>query len=170
MSWAPFVIAKADSASSRTAKIEDSTIGWRFVNPEMKAKYGVDPMPETAENLAAEFSIGRVDQDRFALSSQQRWAAADARAFFAKEIVPVTLRNKKGEPLSFARDEHPRPDVSLEGLTRLKGVVRADGSVTAGNTSGVNDGAVAGVAPRIMGIGPVPATRKLLAPVWWPLH
>ncbi|MBI4986717.1 MAG: 3-oxoadipyl-CoA thiolase [Rhodocyclales bacterium] len=188
MSRAPFVLAKADSASSRSAKIEDTTIGWRFVNPLMTAQYGIDSMPETAENLAVEHAIARADQDAFALRSQERWAAADARGFFAKEIVPVTLPSKKGDPVSFARDEHPRA-ATLEGLAKLKGVVRPDGTVTAGNASGVNDGAavvllaseaavkkhgltprarilgsaVAGVPPRIMGIGPVPATKKLLA-------
>jgi len=188
MSRAPFVLAKADSAFSRSAKIEDTTIGWRFVNPLMKAQYGIDSMPETAENLAVEHAIARADQDAFALRSQERWAAADARGFFAKEIVPVTLPSKKGDPVSFARDEHPRA-ATLEGLAKLKGVVRPDGTVTAGNASGVNDGAaavllaseaavkkhgltprarilgsaVAGVPPRIMGIGPVPATKKLLA-------
>ena len=189
MSRAPFVVAKAEAAFSRAAKIEDSTIGWRFVNPAMKARYGIDSMPETAENLAVEYAIARTDQDLFAVRSQQRWAAADARGFFAKEIVPVALPGKKGDAVSFARDEHPRPEATLEGLAKLKGVVRPDGSVTAGNASGVNDGAaavllasaaavkqhgltprarilgsaVAGVPPRIMGIGPVPATRKLLA-------
>ncbi len=189
MSRSPFVMAKAEAAFSRAARIEDSTIGWRFVNPVMKAKYGIDSMPETAENLVAEYAIARADQDAFALRSQQRWAAAEASGFFAKEIVPVMLPAKKGDPVAFTRDEHPRPDATLESLAKLKGVVRPDGSVTAGNASGVNDGAgavllaseaavrkhgltprarilgsaVAGVAPRVMGIGPVPATRKLLA-------
>ena len=189
MSRAPFVMGKADSAFSRSAKIEDTTIGWRFINPLMKAQYGVDTMPETAENVADDYKIGRADQDAFALRSQQRWAAADAKGFFAKEIVPVTLPQKKGDPKVFSKDEHPRPDTTLEALTKLKGVVRPDGSVTAGNASGVNDGAcalllaseemvkklglkprakvlaaaAAGVPPRIMGIGPAPATRKVLA-------
>ena len=189
MPRAPFVMGKADSAFSRTAKIEDTTIGWRFVNPLMKAKYGIDSMPETAENVAQEYSVARADQDKFALRSQQRYARAHAARFFESEIVPVSIPQKKGEPLSFAADEHPRADTSLEALSKLKGVVRPDGSVTAGNSSGVNDGAcavllaseqaarangltpraryvasaVAGVAPRVMGIGPVPASRKVLA-------
>ncbi|NMG75780.1 3-oxoadipyl-CoA thiolase [Aromatoleum diolicum] len=189
MSRAPFVLAKADSAFSRSAKIEDTTIGWRFVNPLMKAQYGIDSMPETAENVAADFGVSRADQDAFALRSQQRWAAAAERGFFAREIVPVEVPRKKGEALVFSADEHPRPDTTLEMLAKLKGVVRPDGSVTAGNASGVNDGAcalllasedavrrygltprarilgsaAAGVAPRIMGIGPAPATLKLLA-------
>jgi 3-oxoadipyl-CoA thiolase len=188
MTRAPFVMAKADSAYSRTAKIEDTTIGWRFVNPLMKAKYGIDSMPETAENVAAEFGIARADQDAFALRSQQRYAKAHAAKFFDAEIVPVEIPQKKGDPLRFCVDEHPRADTTLEALAKLKGVVRPDGTVTAGNASGVNDGscalllaseaaaakhglklrgrviatATAGVAPRIMGIGPVPATRKVL--------
>ncbi|HEX5394390.1 MAG TPA: 3-oxoadipyl-CoA thiolase [Rhodocyclaceae bacterium] len=188
MSRAPFVMGKADSAFSRSAKIEDTTIGWRFVNPLMKAQHGVDSMPETAENVVEEFKVSRADQDAFALRSQQRWAAADARGFFDKEIEPVTLPQKKGDPKVFSKDEHPRPDTTLETLTKLKGVVKPDGSVTAGNASGVNDGAcalllaseeavkryglkprakvlgtaAAGVPPRIMGIGPAPATRKVL--------
>jgi acetyl-CoA acyltransferase len=188
MSRAPFVMAKAESAFSRAARIEDTTIGWRFVNPAMKAAHGIDSMPETAENVADDFRIVRADQDAFALRSQQRWAAADARGFFAREIAPVAVAAKKGEAKVFGRDEHPRPETDLAGLAKLKGVVRPDGSVTAGNASGVNDGAaavilasdaavrrhgltprarilgsaVAGVAPRIMGIGPAPATRKLL--------
>src|SRR5687767_5954535 len=189
MTRAPFVMGKADSAFSRTAKIEDTTIGWRFINPLMKAKYGIDSMPETAENVAAEFGIARADQDAFALRSQQRYARAHVAKFFEGEIVPVPIPQKKGEPLSFAADEHPRADSTLEALAKLKGVVRPDGTVTAGNASGVNDGscalllaseaaaakyglrvrarviatATAGVPPRIMGIGPVPATRKVLA-------
>jgi acetyl-CoA acyltransferase len=188
MTRAPFVMAKADTAFSRTAKIEDTTIGWRFVNPKMKAEYGIDSMPETAENVAKQFGIARADQDTFALRSQQRWAAANAAGVFKEEIVPVTLHGKKGESRVFDTDEHPRPDVSLEGLAKLKGVVAPDGSVTAGNASGVNDGACAlllasqaavdqygltprarvvgmttvGLEPRIMGFGPAPATRKLL--------
>ncbi len=188
MSRAPFVMSKAESAFSRAAKIEDTTIGWRFVNPLMKAKYGIDSMPETAENVAAEFKISRADQDAFALRSQQRTAAAIAAGRLAEEIVPVTIAQKKGDPLVVSRDEHPR-ETSLEALARLKGVVRPDGTVTAGNASGVNDGAcavllasaeaakkygltvkgqviataTAGVAPRIMGFGPAPAMRKVLA-------
>ncbi|AUL98947.1 3-oxoadipyl-CoA thiolase [Zoogloeaceae bacteirum Par-f-2] len=188
MSRAPFVMGKADTAFSRSAKIEDTTIGWRFVNPLMKAKYGIDSMPETAENVAAEFGIARADQDAFALRSQQRYAAAAERGFFVGEIVPVSVAQKKGDPVVVAADEHPRA-TTLEALAKLKGVVRPDGSVTAGNASGVNDGAVAlllaneaaairhgltprarilamataGVEPRIMGIGPAPASRKVLA-------
>ena len=188
MSRAPFVMGKADSAFSRAAKIEDTTIGWRFINPLMKAKYGVDSMPETAENVAADFKISRADQDAFALRSQQRTAAAMAAGRLAEEIVPVTIAPKKGDPVVVSRDEHPR-ETSLEALGKLKGVVRPDGTVTAGNASGVNDGAcavllasgeavkknglqpraqvlaaaVAGVAPRIMGFGPAPAMRKVLA-------
>ncbi|MCK0510203.1 3-oxoadipyl-CoA thiolase [Aromatoleum buckelii] len=189
MSRAPFVLGKADSAFSRSAKIEDTTIGWRFVNPLMKAQYGIDSMPETAENVATDFGVSRADQDAFALRSQQRWAAAAERGFFEREIVKVEVPRKKGEPLVLAADEHARPDTTLATLAKLKGVVRPDGSVTAGNASGVNDGAcalllaseeavkrhgltprarvlgsaAAGVAPRIMGIGPAPATLKLLA-------
>jgi 3-oxoadipyl-CoA thiolase len=188
MTRAPFVMGKADTAFSRTAKIEDTTIGWRFVNPKMKAEYGIDSMPETAENVAKQFGIAREDQDAFALRSQQRWAAANAAGVFKDEIVPVTLRGRKGESRVFDTDEHPRPDVSLEALAKLKGVVTPDGSVTAGNASGVNDGACAlllassaaidqygltprarvvgmttvGLEPRIMGFGPAPATKKLL--------
>jgi len=188
MSRAPFVMAKADSAFSRAAKIEDTTIGWRFVNPAMKAKYGIDSMPETAENVAMDFNVSRGDQDAFALRSQQRAAAAIAAGRLAEEIVAVTLPAKKGEPVVVSRDEHPR-ETTLESLAKLKGVVRPDGTVTAGNASGVNDGAcatliasedaarrhgltpkarivaaaTAGVAPRIMGFGPAPATRKVLA-------
>jgi 3-oxoadipyl-CoA thiolase len=188
MSRAPFVMGKADSAFSRAAKIEDTTIGWRFINPLMKAKYGVDSMPETAENVAADFKISRADQDAFALRSQQRTAAATAAGRLAEEIVPVTIAQKKGDPIVVSRDEHPR-ETSIEALGKLKGVVKPDGTVTAGNASGVNDGAcalllasgdavkryglqpraqvlaaaVAGVAPRIMGFGPAPAMRKVLA-------
>jgi 3-oxoadipyl-CoA thiolase len=188
MTRAPFVMGKADAAFSRVAKIEDTTIGWRFVNPLMKAKYGIDSMPETAENVAVEFKVSRTDQDAFALRSQERAAAAIAAGRLAEEIVPVTIPAKKGEPVVFGQDEHPRA-TTLESLGRLKGVVRPDGSVTAGNASGVNDGAAAtliasadaakrfgltprarivaaataGVAPRIMGFGPAPATRKVLA-------
>ncbi|MES2118400.1 MAG: 3-oxoadipyl-CoA thiolase [Pseudomonadota bacterium] len=189
MTRAPFVMGKADSAFSRAAKIEDTTIGWRFVNPLMKARYGIDSMPETAENVANEFNISRDDQDAFAVRSQQRWAAAHAAGVFLDEIVPVTLVQRKGEPKVVDTDEHPRPDTTLAMLAKLKGVVRPDGSVTAGNASGVNDGAcaillasaaaaeqyglkkrarvvgmaTAGLAPRIMGFGPSPATRKVLA-------
>lgn len=189
MSRAPFVMAKADSAFSRAAKIEDTTIGWRFVNPLMKANYGIDSMPETAENVATDFNINRQDQDAFAVRSQQRWTAANAAGVFSSEIVPVTLHLKKGESKQFTADEHPRPDTSIEALAKLKGVVRPDGTVTAGNSSGVNDGAsavllasgaavqkyglrprarvlgmaVAGLPPRIMGFGPSPATKKVLA-------
>ncbi len=187
MTRAPFVMGKADSAFSRTAKIEDTTIGWRFVNPLMKAKYGIDSMPETAENVAAEFGIARADQDAFALRSQQRYARAHAAKFFESELTPVEIPQKKGDPIKFIADEHPR-ETSLEALAKLKGVVKPDGTVTAGNASGVNDGscavllaseeaaakyglkprarviatATAGVAPRIMGIGPAPATLKVL--------
>ncbi len=188
MSRAPFVMAKAESAFSRSAKIEDTTIGWRFVNPLMQAKYGIDSMPETAENVAAEFKVSRGDQDAFALRSQQRTAAAVAAGRLAEEIVPVTIPQKRGDPVVVSRDEHPR-ETTLEALARLKGIVRPDGTVTAGNASGVNDGAcaillasaeaakkygltpeaqvlataTAGVAPRIMGFGPAPAMRKVLA-------
>ncbi len=191
MSRAPFVMGKADSAFSRAAKIEDTTIGWRFVNPLMKAQYGIDSMPETAENVALEFNIGRADQDALAVRSQQRWAAAHAAGLFDAEIVPVAVPQKKGEPVMFTTDEHPRPDTTVAALAKLKGVVRADGTVTAGNASGVNDGAcailvasaeavkaygltprarvlgmaTAGLAPRIMGFGPSPAAKKVLAQV-----
>src|SRR5438046_1951076 len=188
MSRAPFVMGKAESAFSRAAKIEDTTIGWRFVNPLMKARYGIDSMPETAENVAAEFKVSRADQDAFALRSQQRTAAAMAAGRLAEEIIPVTMAQKKGEPIVVSCDEHPR-ETSLEALAKLKGIVKPDGTVTAGNASGVNDGAcavllasaeaakkygltpkgqviataTAGVAPRIMGFGPAPAMRKVLA-------
>jgi 3-oxoadipyl-CoA thiolase len=188
MSRAPFVQGKATEAFSRAAKIEDTTIGWRFVNPLMKSRYGIDSMPETAENVAQEFGIARADQDAFALRSQQRAAAAIAAGRMADQIVPVSVAQKRGDPVIVTTDEHPRA-TSLEALSKLKGVVRADGTVTAGNASGVNDGAcalivaseaaakrhgltprarvvaaaVAGVAPRIMGFGPAPATRKVLA-------
>ncbi|MDY7578115.1 3-oxoadipyl-CoA thiolase [Herbaspirillum sp. RTI4] len=189
MTRAPFVMAKAESAFSRAAKIEDTTIGWRFVNPLMKAAYGIDSMPETAENVAQQFGINRADQDALAIRSQQRWAVAQAAGFFDKEIVTVQIAQKKGDPKLFTQDEHPRPDTTIEMLGKLKGVVRPDGSVTAGNASGVNDGAcaillaseaaagkygltprarvlgmaTAGLAPRIMGFGPSPASRKVLA-------
>jgi len=188
MTRAPFVMNKADGAFSRSAQIYDTTIGWRFVNPAMKAKYGTDSMPETAENVAEEFKVVRADQDLFALRSQQRWAAANAKGFFAGEIVPVSIPQRKGDPKRFDTDEHPRPDTNIEALAKLKPIVREGGTVTAGNASGVNDGscalllaseagmkrhglrprarvlamAVAGVPPRIMGVGPAPATRKVL--------
>ena len=189
MTRAPFVMGKADSAFSRAAKIEDTTLGWRFVNGKMKAQYGIDTMPETAENVAVEFGISRADQDALALRSQQRWAAANAAGVFDREIVPVAVPQKKGEPKMVTMDEHPRPDTSIDMLAKLKGVVKADGTVTAGNASGLNDGAcaillasaaavdkykltprakvlgmaTAGLAPRIMGFGPSPASRKVLA-------
>jgi acetyl-CoA acyltransferase len=189
MTRAPFVMGKSDSAFSRVAKIEDTTIGWRFVNPLMKEKYGIDSMPETAENVAVDFKVARADQDAFALRSQQRWAVASKAGFFKAELVPVTLPQRKGDPKIFDTDEHPRPDTTLDALAKLKGVVKPDGTVTAGNASGVNDGAcaliiaseaaakkhglkirarvlgaaTAGVAPRIMGFGPAPASKKLLA-------
>jgi acetyl-CoA acyltransferase len=189
MTRAPFVMGKADSAFSRAARIEDTTLGWRFVNPLMKAKYGIDSMPETAENVAREFNVSRADQDAFALRSQQRWARAHAAGVFKEEIVGVTIHQKKGESRLFDTDEHPRPDTSAEMLAKLKGVVSPDGSITAGNASGLNDGAcailiassdaagrfgltprarvlgmaTAGLAPRIMGFGPSPATKKVLA-------
>ncbi len=188
MSRAPFVMGKADSAFSRSASIYDTTIGWRFVNRLMKAKYGVDSMPETAENVAEQFKVSREDQDVFAMASQEKTAAAQASGYFDSEIAAVAIAQKKGEPLLVSRDEHPR-QTSLEALAKLKGVVREDGSVSAGNASGVNDGAVAlllanevaakrhgltprarvvamataGVEPRMMGIGPAPATQKVLA-------
>ena len=189
MTRAPFVMGKADSAFSRAAKIEDTTLGWRFVNGKMKTQYGIDTMPETAENVAVEFGISRADQDALALRSQQRWAAAHEAGVFEREIVPVAVPQKKGDPKMVTSDEHPRPDTSLDMLAKLKGVVKADGTVTAGNASGVNDGAcaillasaaavdkykltprakvlgmaTAGLAPRIMGFGPSPASRKVLA-------
>ena len=189
MSRAPFVMPKAESAFSRSNAVYDTTIGWRLVNPLMKKQFGIDSMPETAENVADDFKVSRADQDAFALASQQRWAAAQAAGRFASEIVAVQIPQKKGESRVFDQDEHPRPETTLESLARLKGVVRPDGSVTAGNASGVNDGAAAlllasgagvqrhglkplarvlacasaGVAPRIMGIGPVEAVTRVLA-------
>jgi len=189
MSRAPFVVGKADAAFSRSIKLEDTTIGWRFVNPAMKARYGVDLMPETAEIVAEEFRVSRQDQDAFALRSQQRAAAAMRNGRLAKEIVPVAVPQKKGDAVLVSQDEQPRPDTNLEALAKLKGVVKPEGTVTAGNSSGINDGAcalliaseaaarkhglqprarvvasaAAGVAPRIMGMGPAPATRKVLA-------
>jgi acetyl-CoA acyltransferase len=188
MSRAPFAMAKSESAFSRTAKIEDTTIGWRFVNPLMKGKYGTDSMPETAENVAEEWNISRDDQDAFALRSQKRAAQGATSGAFADEILPVTIAGKKGAATVVDKDEHPRPETTLEALAKLKPIVKPNGTVTAGNSSGVNDGAgallmaseeaaakyglkplarvigsaAAGVLPRIMGIGPVPATRKVL--------
>jgi hypothetical protein len=188
MSRAPFVMAKATEAFSRAARIEDTTIGWRFVNPLMKAAHGIDSMPETAENVAADYRVSRADQDAFALRSQARAAAAIVAGRLAEEIVPVTIPQRRGEPVVVARDEHPR-ETTLEALGKLAPIVRPDGSVTAGNASGVNDGAcalvvaseaaavrhglvprarvlgmaTAGVPPRVMGIGPAPATEKLVA-------
>lgn len=186
MSRAPFVMGKADAAFSRNMKLEDTTIGWRFINPLMKAQYGVDAMPQTADNVADDYQVSREDQDAFALRSQQRTAAAQAAGYFAEEIVEVRIAYKKGETV-VSQDEHPRADTTIEALARLKPVNGADKTVTAGNASGVNDGAAAlilasaeavkkhgltarakvlgmasaGVAPRVMGIGPVPAVRKL---------
>jgi len=187
MSRAPFVMGKADAAFSRNMKLEDTTIGWRFINPLMKAQYGVDAMPQTADNVADDYKVSRADQDAFALRSQQRTAAAQAAGYFAEEIVEVRIAHKKGETV-VSQDEHPRADTTLEALTKLKPVNGPDKTVTAGNASGVNDGAAAlilasaeavkkhgltarakvlgmasaGVAPRVMGIGPVPAVRKLI--------
>ena len=187
MTRAPFVMGKADRAFSRNAQIFDTTIGWRFINPQMKALYGVDAMPETAENVAQDYNINRHDQDVFAVASQNKAAAAQAAGILAQEIVPVLIPQKKGDPITVSQDEHPRA-TSVEALAKLKGVVRPDGTVTAGNASGVNDGAcallianaemaakhgltpkarivamaTAGVAPRVMGIGPAPAVQKLL--------
>jgi 3-oxoadipyl-CoA thiolase len=189
MSRAPFVIGKADSAFSREAKIYDTTIGWRFVNPRMQREYGIDSMPETGENVAAQFGVSRADQDAFALRSQERTAAAYSRGFFASELIAVEIAQRKGSPLVVGKDEHPRADATLEMLAKLPTPFRANGTVTAGNASGVNDGAcalivateaaagrfgltprariiaaaTAGVAPRIMGMGPFPATRRALA-------
>ncbi|MBK5530065.1 3-oxoadipyl-CoA thiolase [Pseudomonas sp. TH06] len=186
MSRAPFVMGKADAAFSRNMKLEDTTIGWRFINPLMKAQYGVDAMPQTADNVADDYKVSRADQDAFALRSQQRTAAAQAAGFFAEEIVEVRIAHKKGETV-VSQDEHPRADTTIEALSKLKPVNGPDKTVTAGNASGVNDGAAAlilasaealkkhgltarakvlgmasaGVAPRVMGIGPVPAVRKL---------
>jgi len=189
MSRAPFVMPKAASAFSRVNAVYDTTIGWRFINPRMVELHGVDAMPETADNVAEDYNISRADQDAFALRSQQRWAAAQQAGHFAEEIIPVVLPQKKGEPLRVEVDEHPRPDTTLEILTKLRPVNGPDKTVTAGNSSGVNDGAAAlliagekaavkhglaplarivgmaaaGVPPRIMGMGPVPAGRKLLS-------
>jgi 3-oxoadipyl-CoA thiolase len=189
MSRAPFVMGKADAAFSRGIKLEDTTIGWRFVNPLMKAQYGVDSMPETGENVAEEFGISRQDQDAFAYRSQQRTGAAMQSGALAEETTPVTITARKGAPVVVDKDEHPRPDTTLAALAALKPIVKANGTITAGNASGLNDGAcavllasedaakrnglkpkarvvaaaAAGVAPRIMGMGPAPATRKALA-------
>ena len=189
MTRAPFVMPKADSAFSRANAVFDTTIGWRFVNPAMKAAHGIDSMPQTADNVAADWGISRADQDAFALRSQQRWAAAQAAGLFGDEIAPVQIPQRKGAALVVDTDEHPRPETTAEGLAKLKGINGPDLSVTAGNASGVNDGAVAlilaseaaarahgltprarvlgmaaaGVEPRVMGIGPVPAVRKVLA-------
>ncbi|MDM7255109.1 MAG: acetyl-CoA C-acyltransferase, partial [Paracoccus sp. (in: a-proteobacteria)] len=189
MSRAPFVMPKAETAFSRANAVYDTTIGWRFVNPKMKAQYGVDSMPQTADNVAADFNVSRADQDAFAARSQARWDAAHKAGVFDEEIVPVTIPQRKGEPVVVDTDEHPRPGTTAEQLARLRGVNGPDLSVTAGNASGVNDGAcalliasgeaakkhgltpkarivamaAAGVPPRIMGIGPAPAAKKVLA-------
>ncbi|KZD23001.1 3-oxoadipyl-CoA thiolase [Tardiphaga robiniae] len=188
MTRAPFVQGKATEAFSRSAEIFDTTIGWRFINPLMREKYGVDAMPETGENVAQDFQISRADQDAFAIRSQQNAGKAIASGYFAEEIIPVMVPGGKAGPIAVDKDEHPRPETTLEGLAKLRPIVRKDGTVTAGNASGVNDGACAmilasgaavekhglkararilglasgGVAPRIMGIGPVPATKKLM--------
>ena len=188
MSRAPYVMGKSDSAFGRSPKIEDTTMGWRFINPKLKEMYGVDTMPQTAENVAEQFNINRIDQDQFALVSQQRTAAAQAKGFFKHEIVPVSIPQRKGDSIVVDTDEHPRASTTIEALTKLKGVVKAEGTVTAGNASGINDGAAAlliasddavaqyqlkprakiiaattvGVEPRIMGFAPAPAIKKLL--------
>jgi 3-oxoadipyl-CoA thiolase len=187
MTRAPFVMGKGEVAFQRSAELFDTTIGWRFVNPLLKTLHGVDSMPETAQNVADEYQVSREDQDVFALRSQSRAVAAQAQGTFVREIVPVEIKDRKGATTRFAKDEHPRPDTTLEALAKLRGIVRPDGSVTAGNASGVNDGAAAlilasgkaveahglkpiarvlgfataGVAPRVMGVGPIPAVRKL---------
>ncbi len=189
MSRAPFVLPKAEAGFSRAAEIYDTTIGWRFVNPLMQKHFGIDSMPETAENVAEQFRVNREDQDAFAWRSHQRWATAHQAKFFDRQVVSVAVPQKKGEPKIVTTDEHPRPDTTLEALAKLRTVVKANGTVTAGNASGINDGAgavllasepaiakhrlmprarviaaaAAGVAPRIMGIAPVPATQKVLA-------
>ncbi len=194
MSRAPFVMPKAESAFARANAVYDTTIGWRFINPKMKARYGVDAMPETAENVAEEYKVSRADQDAFALRSQQRALAAQASGALAEEIAPVTLPAKKGDAITITKDEHPR-ETSLEQLAKLKPIVKDGGTVTAGNASGVNDGACAlliaseaaakahgltpcarilgmasaGVAPRVMGMGPAPASKKLLARLGLPI-
>jgi 3-oxoadipyl-CoA thiolase len=189
MSRAPFVLSKAETAFSRRAEIYDTTIGWRFVNPIMKKLYGIDSMPETGENVAEQFKVSRIDQDAFAFRSHRRWSRASAAGFFQNEIVAVQIAQKKGDPIVMTQDEHPRSDTSLEALAGLKTVVKSDGTITAGNAAGINDGAAAvllaseiavrrfglqpkarvlgaaaaGVAPRIMGFAPAPATQKVLA-------
>lgn len=189
MSRAPFVMGKADNAFDRTQKIEDTTMGWRFINPKLDALYGVDTMPQTAENVAEKFGISREDQDKFALRSQQLTKTAQDNGFFDKEIIPVSIPKRKAEPVIVKKDEHPRADTTLEGLAKLKPIVKADGTITAGNASGINDGASAiliasdkavakfdlkprakiiasttvGIEPSIMGFAPVPAIQKLLA-------
>ncbi|MFI8036035.1 3-oxoadipyl-CoA thiolase, partial [Acinetobacter baumannii] len=191
MSRAPYVMGKSDNAFGRSQKIEDTTMGWRFINPKLKELYGVDTMPQTAENVAEQFNVNRADQDQFALVSQQRTASAQARGFFSKEIVAVEIPQRKGDAVVIDTDEHPRASTTLEGLSKLKPVVKADGTVTAGNASGINDGAAAlliasdeavqaynlkprakiiastavGVEPRIMGFAPAPAIKKLLKQV-----
>ncbi len=193
MSRAPFVMPKAETAYSRHAEVHDTTIGWRFVNPAMRERFGTDSMPETGENVAEQFGIGRADQDAFALRSQQRAVAAQRSGRLALEIAPIAIPQRKGDPVLVALDEHPRAETTLEALARLPTPFRKGGTVTAGNAAGVNDGAAAlllaseaavrrfaftplarvpgaataGVAPRLMGIGPVPATRKLLARLGW---
>ncbi len=188
MSRAPFVMGKANTPYDRNQEIEDTTMGWRFVNEQLKELYGVETMPQTAENVAEQYNINRADQDAFALRSQQRTAAAQERGFFAKEIVPVEVAQRKGDPLIFAQDEHPRASTTLDNLNKLKPIVKQDGTITAGNASGINDGAAAlliasdaaiaqyglkprakiiaatvvGVEPRIMGFAPAPAIKKLL--------
>ncbi|AYA01791.1 3-oxoadipyl-CoA thiolase [Acinetobacter sp. WCHAc010034] len=188
MSRAPLVMGKSETAYGRSQKLEDTTMGWRFINPKLKEIYGVETMPQTAENVAEQFGISRADQDKFALESQKRTAAAQQQSFFAKEIIPVAIPQRKGEAVIVDADEHPRASTTAEGLAKLKPVVKADGTVTAGNASGINDGAAAlliasdeavekyglkarakivgaaavGVEPRIMGFGPAPAIKKLL--------
>ena len=191
MSRAPFVMGKSDSAYGRSQKIEDTTMGWRFINPKLKELYGVETMPQTAENVAEQFNVNRADQDQFALNSQKRTAEAQSKNFFKNEIIAITIPQRKGDPIIVDRDEHPRASTTLEALTKLKAVVKADGTVTAGNASGINDGAAAlliasdhavkkyglkargkiigattvGVEPRIMGFGPAPAIKKLLTQI-----
>ena len=188
MTRAPFVMPKAETAFSRGNAVYDTTIGWRFVNPKMKAQYGIDSMPQTADNVAEDYDVSRADQDAFAQRSQERWAAADKAGIFAEEITPVTIPQRKDDPIVVDRDEHPRPDTTLEKLGKLRGINGPDLTVTAGNASGVNDGAAAmlvaseqaikdhsltpiarvvamnaaGVEPRVMGIGPIPACQKVL--------
>ena len=189
MTRAPYVMGKAETAFSRSAKLEDTSLGWRFVNPAMKARYGAETMPETGENVARDYRISRLDQDAFAARSQARAAAAQASGFFAEEIVAVQAKDAKGKPVAFDKDEHPRPDTTAEGLAGLRALFPPDGAVTAGNAAGLNDGAAAlilaseaavkrhgltprarilgmasaGVEPRVMGVGPIPAVGKLMA-------